>query len=147
MHNSCEIPSCSCSFATHSTSIWWVCLLVSVWNRTMLFELAQFVGIVSLDENNVRPNQTLGTLPVDWGAALFIETASLMWLLSAAATQHLDCVVVDVIWLRPERIMERDWQNGRGYFKKAYDILCRRSVDVGRIMILNAITMRMLHVD
>jgi hypothetical protein len=44
----------------------------------MLFELAQFVGIVSLDENNVRPNQTLGTLPVDYGAALFIETASLM---------------------------------------------------------------------
>ena len=44
----------------------------------MLFELAHFVGIVSLDENNVRPNQTLGTLPVDYGAALFIETASLM---------------------------------------------------------------------
>ena len=38
---------------------------------------AQFVGIVSLDENNVKPNQTLSTMPVDYGAALFIETASL----------------------------------------------------------------------
>ena len=45
----------------------------------MLFEL-QFLGIVSLDENNVKPNQSLSSLTVDYDAvpALFIETASLM---------------------------------------------------------------------
>ncbi len=43
----------------------------------MLFEL-QFLGIVSLDENNVKPNLSLSTLPVDDAPALFIETASLM---------------------------------------------------------------------
>ena len=52
-------------------------LFVTICNRTMLF-VRQFLGIVSLDENNVEPIQSLSTLPVDDAPALFIETASLM---------------------------------------------------------------------
>ena len=41
--------------------------------------LYAFVGLVSMEENNVRPTSaTLTTLPLDYSAALFIETASTM---------------------------------------------------------------------
>ena len=41
--------------------------------------LYAFAGLVSMEENNVRPTSaTLTTLPLDYSAALFIETASTM---------------------------------------------------------------------
>lgn len=44
----------------------------------MHFELylCQFIGLVSTEENNLKPKSSLSALPIDYTAALFIETAS-----------------------------------------------------------------------
>ena len=45
----------------------------------MCIFLFQFIGLVSVEENNVKPNQSLSNLTIDYSAALFIEVASWSW--------------------------------------------------------------------
>jgi hypothetical protein len=46
------------------------------WNWISRGYFYAFIGLVSLEENNINPAQSLSALPVDYSAALFIETAS-----------------------------------------------------------------------
>ena len=61
---------------------WWGLLRASplLWNWIPRGYLYAFIGVVSVEENNLKPSSgALNTLPFDYTAALFIETAS--WLM------------------------------------------------------------------
>lgn len=59
---------------------WWGMLrnspLLTNWAPRGYFYM--FIGIVSVEENDVKPGQNMSTLPFDYTAAIFIETASWM---------------------------------------------------------------------
>ncbi len=60
---------------------WWGILRASplLWNWIPRGYLYAFIGLVSVEENNLKPSSgALNTLPIDYTAALFIETASWM---------------------------------------------------------------------
>ena len=60
---------------------WWGILRASplLWNWIPRGYLYAFIGLVSVEENNLKPSSgDLNTLPIDYTAALFIETASWM---------------------------------------------------------------------
>jgi hypothetical protein len=61
---------------------WWGSLRASplFWNWVPRGYFYAFIGVVSVEENNLKPSSgaPLKTLPVDYTAALFIETASWM---------------------------------------------------------------------
>ena len=60
---------------------WWGLLRSSplLWNWIPRGYLYAFIGVVSVEENNLKPSSgALNTLPFDYTAALFIETTSWM---------------------------------------------------------------------
>jgi len=60
---------------------WWDALRSSplLWNWVPRGYFYAFIGVVSVEENNLKPSSgALNTLPIDYTAALFIETASWM---------------------------------------------------------------------
>lgn len=60
---------------------WWGALSASplLWNWIPRGYFYAFIAVVSVEENNLKPSSgALNTLPIDYTAALFIETASWM---------------------------------------------------------------------